>query len=251
MSKHDEYHHWPFLTPEEFELACAFFDQRYVRARLGPTRQLFKLRLRRALIDGTSYIEILRVLQLPDHDDDLSLALEKLTNHEVSLSNTEMKVEMETEDDDHEALRPNGSNSSSGVSFSGDPPGYSLFSHQPYVIYEIHLHPTYNVPTLWFTLHDLPMGEPTFDLNSVYRYLVPEEYKSQLRGVGVTGGISAAPHPLTDVPAFFIHPCQTKEAMEKFKCSIDDYLMLWLGLVGGCVGLWVPHEMAESHEETP
>jgi hypothetical protein len=36
------------------------------------------------------------------------------------------------------------------------------------------------------------MGEPAFDINSVYRYLVPEEYKSQLRAIGVIGGISAA-----------------------------------------------------------
>jgi hypothetical protein len=48
------------------------------------------------------------------------------------------------------------------------------------------------MPTLWFTLHDLPMGDPTFDLESVFRYLVPEEEKSRLREAGITGGISAA-----------------------------------------------------------
>jgi hypothetical protein len=48
------------------------------------------------------------------------------------------------------------------------------------------------MPTLWFTLHDLPMGEPAFDLDAVYRYLVPLEYKSALRATGVVGGISAA-----------------------------------------------------------
>jgi hypothetical protein len=72
------------------------------------------------------------------------------------------------------------------------PPEYSTYSHQPYVTYEIHLHPIYNMPTLWFTLHDLPMGESTFDLESVYRYLVPDEFKGRLRAMGVTGGISAA-----------------------------------------------------------
>jgi ubiquitin-like-conjugating enzyme ATG10 len=36
------------------------------------------------------------------------------------------------------------------------------------------------------------MGEPVFDLDSVYRYLVPDEYKSRLRGAGITGGLSAA-----------------------------------------------------------
>lgn len=47
------------------------------------------------------------------------------------------------------------------------------------------------MPTLWFSLHDLPNGESSLDINSVYRYLVPEQYKSQLRAVGVMGGISA------------------------------------------------------------
>lgn len=72
------------------------------------------------------------------------------------------------------------------------PPRYSLHSHQPYVTYEIHLHPTYTMPTLWFTLHDLPNSENGFDLDAVYRYLIPDEYKSRLREYGVTGAISAA-----------------------------------------------------------
>lgn len=37
--------------------------------------------------------------------------------------------------------------------------------------------------------------------------------------------------------------------MSNFDCSKEDYLMLWLGLVGGCVGLWVPKEMALDHGE--
>ncbi|KAH8602713.1 autophagy-related protein-like protein Atg10 [Bisporella sp. PMI_857] len=214
MSHRDNYRQWPFLTKEEFELACAYFDQKYVRAKLGPTRKLFKIRSRRTATTGVTYIEILRLLKLPEEDNDLLDALEKLGREDGMEMND---VEMSNEDADG-----------------------------PYVTYEIHLHPTYSMPTLWFTLHDLPMGEPTFDLDSVYRYLVPSEYKSQLRTVGMTGGLSAAPHPLTDVPAFFIHPCQTKEAMENFDCPIDLYLMIWLGLVGGSVGLWVPPEMAQE-----
>lgn len=31
--------------------------------------------------------------------------------------------------------------------------------------------------------------------------------------------------------------------MENLNCPIDDYLTVWLGLVGGCVGLWVPPVM--------
>jgi ubiquitin-like-conjugating enzyme ATG10 len=90
-----------------------------------------------------------------------------------------------------EALRPSQKISGKNAK-DGALPGYSLYSHQPYVRYEIHLHPSYSMPTLWFMLHDLPMGESTFDLDAVYRYLVPSEYKSRLRAIGVTGGISAA-----------------------------------------------------------
>lgn len=32
--------------------------------------------------------------------------------------------------------------------------------------------------------------------------------------------------------------------MSGFECSRHNYLIIWLGLVGGCVGLWVPKEMA-------
>lgn len=72
------------------------------------------------------------------------------------------------------------------------PPPYNLYSTQPYVTYEVHLHPTYRVPSLWFTLHDLPMGEASFDIEAVYRNLVPADLKDQMRAVGVVGGISAA-----------------------------------------------------------
>ena len=91
---------------------------------------------------------------------------------------------------EQEALRTNSTNIT--VDGAGDaPPQYSLYSHQPYVTYEIHLHPTYRMPTLWFTLHDLPLGDSPLDITSVYRYLVPEQHKSHLRAVGIIGGISA------------------------------------------------------------
>lgn len=49
--------------------------------------------------------------------------------------------------------------------------------------------PTYQVPVLYFTLrwHNLqgPLG-----LDAVYQYVVPEQYRKQLKEVGVMGGIS-------------------------------------------------------------
>lgn len=59
------------------------------------------------------------------------------------------------------------------------------------VEYEIHLHPTYRVPCLWFTLRNLPADEPAFDLDTVFRRMVPDEYKAGLRSLGSVGGISA------------------------------------------------------------
>lgn len=50
-------------------------------------------------------------------------------------------------------------------------------------------------------------------------------------------------HPVTGFPSFFVHPCLLGDAMSRFDCSKDNYLTMWLGLVGGCVGLWVPKEM--------
>lgn len=123
------------------------------------------------------------------------------------------------------------------------------------VEYEIHLHPTYRVPCLWFNLRNLPADEPAFKIDTVFRRLVPDEYKTGLRALGNVGGISAdvrfsgerscsQHHPITGVPSFFIHPCLLGDAILKFECNRTNYLMIWLGLVGGCVGLWVPKEMA-------
>jgi hypothetical protein len=49
---------------------------------------------------------------------------------------------------------------------------------KPEVLYEIHLHPTYQVPTLWFTLNYLPEHEEPWNFVTICRYLMSEyEYK--------------------------------------------------------------------------
>ncbi|KAI0998536.1 hypothetical protein K3495_g9660 [Podosphaera aphanis] len=236
MTYRDGYSHWPFVTQSEFDLACAFFDQKYVRAKLGKARLTFKLRPGWVATTGTSYIEILRPLVPYANVEELSVALQSLGIVQDDATGCDIKVDSMDEDGDEEALCP-----------SALPPKYSSLSDQPYVTYEIHLHPTYRVPTLWFTLHGLRRPEQLPNLESVYRYLVPPQDQGKLMSAGITGGLSAAPHPVTHVPAFFIHPCQTKEAMEAFDCPLEDYLMVWIGLVGGCVGLWLPPEMAQTN----
>ncbi len=102
---HDEYQQWPFFNQEEFELACAFFDQKYVKASLGQKRQIFKIRSRRTLTVGTSYIEIIRILQLPEDEDELSLALAGLGKGggDIDLANS-TDVDMTEEDGDEVSL---------------------------------------------------------------------------------------------------------------------------------------------------
>jgi len=55
--------------------------------------------------------------------------------------------------------------------------------------YDIVFSPTYQVPVLYFTLrwHNRqgPLG-----LDAVYQYVVPDQYRKELKGVGIMGGIS-------------------------------------------------------------
>lgn len=46
---------------------------------------------------------------------------------------------------------------------------------------------------------------------------------------------------------FFVHPCNTPEALSHLNTGIplnpEDYLFLWLGLMGSSVGLYVPSKL--------
>jgi ubiquitin-like-conjugating enzyme ATG10 len=110
MAHRGEYSQWPFLTHEEFELACAFFDQRYIQANLGPTRKVLKISHKRVATTGASYIEIIRLINVPDDVGGLSGAFQKLSAGEIIMSSQEMEVDMADEEDDYV----------SGISFSND-----------------------------------------------------------------------------------------------------------------------------------
>ncbi len=97
---HSDYKHWPFLNEEEFELACAFFDRRYIRAKLGPTRQAFKIRSRRIATTGTSYIEILRLIHPPEDADELSLAFKNLGADDICYGNNENEMNIDEDADE-------------------------------------------------------------------------------------------------------------------------------------------------------
>ncbi|KAK3341718.1 hypothetical protein B0T25DRAFT_350971 [Lasiosphaeria hispida] len=229
---------YPNLTSEEFAEVCHYLDRRYCQATLGPVRRQWKLRVCTAFntsfglgSEYNTYLQIVRPLENELDDGDLSSCLEKFSFDPPPPSGsmeTEADQDMIAAEEDEYALprKPRPDN------------------HAGYVTYEIHLHPTYQAPCLWFSLHDLAVDELAFSTDTVFRRLVPDQYKDGLRAAGGVGGISADYHPVTGVPSFFIHPCLLGEAMSRFDCSKETYLMVWLGLVGGCVGLWVPKEMA-------
>lgn len=50
-------------------------------------------------------------------------------------------------------------------------------------------------------------------------------------------------HPIHGKPCFFVHPCLTGDNMSAFPCEREDYLTIWIGLTGSCVGLSIPKEM--------
>lgn len=105
MSHRDDYQQWPFLSQEEFELACAYIDQSYIQARLGPVRKIFKLRSRRTATTGTSYIEIVRLLHLPEEDDELSVALQNMcTNFGTTQEVVSMDMDMDTINEDEDQV---------------------------------------------------------------------------------------------------------------------------------------------------
>ncbi|KAL4797361.1 hypothetical protein BDV19DRAFT_61735 [Aspergillus venezuelensis] len=112
------------------------------------------------------------------------------------------------------------------------------------VDYDIVFSPTYQVPVLYFVSQR--MGKP-LGIDEVYSHLVRDQYRKNIEGVGIMGGISFGYHPVSGTPAFFVHPCNTAEAMKDIasgdSVSLEAYLIVWLGLVGSCVRLQPPSEL--------
>ena len=55
--------------------------------------------------------------------------------------------------------------------------------------YDIVPSPVYQVPVLYFRLHDVTL-DPESPTDTVFRYLVPRDYHHELRSIGVISGIS-------------------------------------------------------------
>lgn len=191
---------FPFLSRDEFSGACHHLDRQYCRATLGPLRSRWKLRLCTALgsefcVDGayTTFVQITRPLE-PILDHGLSLDLQHFSIAERATDTMLMPDQAMVDAEESDTVRDTPMTPPL-VRLSNEAQA-AMVNHTPCheaarVVYEIHLHPTYRVPCLWFTLHNLPPDEPAFNVDTVFRRLVPDEYKDGLRGLGGVGGISA------------------------------------------------------------
>jgi ubiquitin-like-conjugating enzyme ATG10 len=136
------------------------------------------------------------------------------------------------------------------------------------VEYDIVYSESYQVPTLFFKILD-SWGQVQTKLDVVHQYLIASSAWEAIQAVGILGAISTAVseaaricvltlgskcfmwaqnHPITGTPAFFVHPCQTADAMRSLEFSNRgiDYLIAWIGLIGSSVGLHVPVGVAQA-----
>jgi ubiquitin-like-conjugating enzyme ATG10 len=75
LVRYEEFQNYPFLTAEEFELACHYLDSKYTHASLGKKRRIFKLRVQRSLTDSNPYITITTPIDVADGGIDELLSL--------------------------------------------------------------------------------------------------------------------------------------------------------------------------------
>jgi len=119
-------------------------------------------------------------------------------------------------------------------------------SQEVTIDFSITLSPTYSVPVLWFGYHDGHQRRLE-SVGQLYKWLIPADSRKALHAVGVMGGISMAHHPVSDLPMYFVHPCHTSQALSDLKPDMpqspENYLLVWLGLLGSAVGLYVPSKI--------
>jgi ubiquitin-like-conjugating enzyme ATG10 len=98
------------------------------------------------------------------------------------------------------------------------------------VNHDIHLSPTYSLPILYTHIAD-PQHRFPPTMDTLYTHLIPPHFKAQTKITGVMGGVTVA---------------------ERKGVKVEDYILLWIGALGGCVGLSVPLGlMMKSDEEPP
>ena len=106
LVRYDEFQDYPFLTAEEFELACHYLDSRYTHASLGNKRRAFKLRVQRSLIYGTPYISIVTPISISDDGVDELLSLGFMTTTDDTDADMDGLQSMDVEGEEDDTVSP-------------------------------------------------------------------------------------------------------------------------------------------------
>ncbi len=216
-SQTSTYRCYPFLTNEEFAEVCHYLDAKYYQATLGPLRNQWRLHLHTALDTSAAshaglvtFLQIIKPLENNDVDNQLACRLGNVAldeSHASTRRSTRQAMHQSAADSMLISMEEADKVRGIGRLFMLQLdtllcPANMLFCQEvlrhssrasfqsAHVVYEIHLHPTYQAPCLWFSLHNLPIDESPFDIDSVFRHLVPDHLKYVLRSQGAIGGIS-------------------------------------------------------------
>ncbi|KAK9462739.1 uncharacterized protein V1516DRAFT_671004 [Lipomyces oligophaga] len=116
----------------------------------------------------------------------------------------------------------------------------TVVQHFVYFTAHIVLSAVYSVPVLYFQAIRLDEEGNSTPITKV------SELQDQFlatRATALHGStvLTQGEHPLTGLPWFFIHPCNTAEIMRDLnfnmtRVSFESYLPLWFGVVGPIVG---------------
>lgn len=204
---------FPHISKGEFETACEQLVQLFTKHESKNHSDWVSVEIIHR--DGDVYLRIQKELSIPSSGSQ---------SPDIPSSEAD---EIEEDEEDEAELRP------------------GIGSPQTVIQYDIILSPAYSLPTLYFSLLS---PNPTFSipsLDTLYTHIIPVSFTNQTSAVGVIGGVTITDHPITHRPVYFIHPCQTAAVLrasveEGKKVEPLDYLVLWMGAMGSCVGLSVP-----------
>lgn len=132
------------------------------------------------------------------------------------------------------------------------------------VAYHVVYSPCYQVPVLYVSATRSD-GQPLSADDVISA--APDSVGEAMRMQGFGGALTIADHPHLGIPFLHLHPCDTATLMRtvgesspvpftnsqsegsqsKIMISTGNYILVWLGLVGPAVGLWLAREAYNKH----
>jgi len=169
---------FPLISSLEFESACRKISERYQAG--GHLQSDWEhVRLAQGYKESTAYLSITRTIQgargkpeSPVEDDGELEAFEEIDEVQHEAIAEQLRIGRLISFALQEALQLR------------VPANRGLM-----VEYDIVLSPTYQVPVLYFRIRDAGCALP-LSIDTLYRYVIPEQFKSQVESLGIIGGIT-------------------------------------------------------------